>query len=434
MLERCLLVFVYGAVLLAPLILIAGVMKVGSQGPLVVFADALGFVALSLLALQIVTSGRWSATTRSFGLRPVLSLHRQAGMAVLVLVVVHLLVLLVDDPSRLALLDFRTAPGRARAGMAALLGLLVLAGTSVWRRRLNLGYERWRVIHITCTAVVVTTAFVHVVWVNAYTSAPVVRWGVLALILAAAVALFWTRAARPYATASRPFRILSVRREHGDAVTVVMAPEGHDGLYFEAGQFARLRPAHAVYGVEDHPFSLSSSAQRPDRPAFTVKALGDFSASLANLRVGTEILIDGPHGEGVHDARAMRGRLLVAAGIGITPALSVIRTAADRGEQRPLLLFYGNRRWVDVTFREELDELERRLPNLRVIHVLSRPEPGWRGERGRISEDLLRRHAPRHVARWSALICGPPPMVDDVSRGLRLLGMPRSAVQAEGFE
>jgi len=53
-----------------------------------------------------------------------------------------------------------------------------------------------------------------------------------------------------------------------------------------------------------------------------VKALGDFSASLAHLPVGTEVLVDGPHGEGVHPAGAVRGRLLVAAGIGITPALS----------------------------------------------------------------------------------------------------------------
>lgn len=117
-------------------------------------------------------------------------------------------------------------------------------------------------------------------------------------------------------------------------MTLELATDGHDGLRFEPGQFARLRPPHSVYSMDDHPFSLSSSAQRPDRPSFTVKALGDFSASLADLRVGTPILVDGPYGERVH-ARPARGRLLVAAGIGITPAASVIRTAADGGERRP---------------------------------------------------------------------------------------------------
>jgi predicted ferric reductase len=433
-LRRLLLLAAYGAVLLGPLALIAGVVKAGAQGRLVVLADALGFVGLSLLALQIVVSGRWAAATRSFGLRSVLSLDRKAGVAVLVLVVVHVVVLFVDDPSRLALLDPRTAPPRARAGVLALGGLVVLAATSAWRRRLGLNYERWRAVHLACTGLVVATAFAHVVWVDAYTSVPVVRWSVLGLVLAAGAALFWTRVAKPYSSALRPYRVLAVRRERGNAVTVELAAEGHHGLRFEPGQFARLRAAHCLYGMDDHPFTLSSSAKCPDRPSFTVKALGDFSASLAELRVGTEVLVDGPHGEGAHDPPAVRGRLLLAAGIGITPALSVIRTAAAEGERRPLLLLYGSRHWSDVTFREELDDLERFLPNLRVVHVLSRPEPDWQGERGRVGEDILRRYAPADVARWSALACGPSAMVTEAAVALRRLGMPQAAIQAEGFE
>jgi predicted ferric reductase len=430
---RRLLVAVYGVVLVAPLTLISGVMKAGAQGSLVVFSDALGFVALSLLVLQVVVSGRWAGTTRSFGLRPVLLLHRRAGKALLALVLLHVVVLVLDDPARLALLDSPVAPPRARAGMVAALGLVGLAGTSVWRQRLRLSYERWRAVHLACTALVIAAAFAHVLWVNAYMSVPVVRWSVLALVLAAAVALFWTRVARPYATAVRPYRVLAVRRERGDAVTIELAADGHDGLRFEPGQFARLRAAECLYGMGDHPFSLSSSAQRPHRPAFTVKALGDFSASLADLCVGTEVLVDGPHGEGIHDARAVRGRLLLAAGIGITPALSVLRTAAERGEQRPILLLYGSRHWDAVTFREELDALEREL-NLRVVHVLSRPEPGWQGEQGRVCEQLVRRYAPRDVAGWSALVCGPSAMVAEAASTLRHLGMPPAAIQAEGFE
>jgi predicted ferric reductase len=431
--ERRLLVAVYGVVLLAPLILISGVMKAGAHGSLVVFSDALGFVALSLLVLQVVVSGRWAGTTRSFGLRPVLSLHRQAGRALVALVLLHVVVLVLDDPARVALLDERAAPPRARAGMVAVLGLVALAGTSLWRQRLRLSYERWRAVHLACTALVIAAAFAHVVWVNAYTSVPVVRWSVLALVLAAAVALFWTRVARPYATAVRPYRVLAVRRERGDAVTIELAADGHDGLRFEPGQFARLRAADCLYGMGDHPFSLSSSAQRPHRPAFTVKALGDFSTSLADLCVGTEVLVDGPHGERVHEAGAVRGRLLLAAGIGITPALSVLRTAAERGERRPILLLYGSRRWEAVTFREELDALEREL-NLRVVHVLSRPEPDWQGERGRVGEQLVRRYAPRDLAGWSALVCGPSAMVAEAASTLRRLGMPPAAIQAEGFE
>jgi predicted ferric reductase len=425
---------VYGFVLVAPLALIAGVAKPGAQGPLVVFADALGFAGLSLIALQILVSGRWSTTTRAFGLRPVLSLHRQAGKAVLVLVVVHVVVLLIDDPSRIALLDPRTAPPRARAGMVALLGLIALAGTSIWRHRLGLNYERWRALHLACTALVISGAFAHLIWVNAYMSVPAVRWSILALILVAGAALFWTRVATPYRTALRPYRVLAVRKERGSAVTLELAADGHGGLRFEPGQFARLRASHCLYGMDDHPFTLSSNAHHPERPAFTVKALGDFSASLADLCVGTEVLVDGPHGKGIDNTPAVRWRLLVAAGIGITPTLSVLRTDAERGERRPLLLLYGSRRWADVTFREELDELQQRLPNLQVVHVLSRPEPAWRGERGRVGEELLRRYTPPDVTGWSALICGPSAMVTEAAWALQRRGVPKAAIQIEGFE
>jgi hypothetical protein len=86
----------------------------------------------------------------------------------------------------------------------------------------------------------------------------------------------------------------------------------------------------------------------------------------------------------------------------------------------------------DVVRPVDADELEPQL-SLRVVHVLSRPESGWPGERGRVSEQLLRRYAPRDVARWSALVCGPSAMVAEAASALQRLGMPPAAIQAEGF-
>jgi predicted ferric reductase len=428
---RAALVIAYVATILAPLGLIAGIVKPGANGRLVVFADALGFAATSLLALQITSSGKWSATTRAFGLRRVLALHRQAGVAVLVLVVAHVAVLIADDPSRLTLLDSASAPPRARAGMAGLIGLGALAATSAWRRQLRLSYERWKALHLTLTVVVLAAAFAHLVWVDSYMSYPVVRWSTVALVVLTGAALFWSRVARPYTSATKPYRVQAIKVERGDAVTLELRPEGHDGVRFAPGQFARLR--HSSYAIDDHPFSLSSSADASSCPQFTVKALGDFSTAMRDLRAGDRLLLDGPHGEAVHDAPRVRGRLLIAAGIGITPALSVIRTAAEQGDARPLLLLYGSRRQADVTFWDELRELQRRLPNLRVVHVLSRPTPGWIGERGRLSEPLLRRHAPSDMNDWSSLLCGPPAMVAELGEAVRRLGVPNSAIQAEGF-
>ncbi len=422
----------YGAVLLLPLLLISGVAKPGSRSLMVVVSDALGFAALALLCLQVFAAGRGSASTRAFGLRRILRVHRRAGVAVLGLVVVHVLLLIADDPSRVGLLNSVTAPPRAKAAMVATLGLMVLAISSVAKGRLGLRFSAWRALHLAATSIVLGAAFAHVVLVDKFSSAAPVRWTMLAIVVLAASGLFWSRVVRPYLTATRPYRVAEIKNEAGGAVTVELAPDGHDGTRFAAGQFARLRSSGAHYSLDDHPFSLSSAAQAA-RPSFTIKALGDFSRSVAELHVGTPMLLDGPHGEPVQFARRARGMLLVAAGIGITPAISVIRTAAVAGERRPLLLLYGSRDWEGVIFREELESLAARRTNLTVVHVLSRPEPWWPGERGRVGGELIRRYAPARLTRWRCLVCGPAGMVDETERTLRELGMARRAIQAEGF-
>ena len=113
--------------------------------------------------------------------------------------------------------------------------------------------------------------------------------------------------------------------------------------------------------------------------------------------------------------------------------MSLIRTEADRGGDQPLLLLYGNRRWEDVAFREELAALEQAHPKLRVVHALSRPSADWKGERGHVDERLVRDYLPADVAAWHALVCGPSAMVDASVQTLRRFGVRPSAIQAEAL-
>lgn len=67
--------------------------------------------------------------------------------------------------------------------------------------------------------------------------------------------------------------------------------------------------------------------------------------------------------------------VLIAGGVGITPMMSMIRTLADRGDRRPVVLIYGSRDWDTITFHEELEALKARL-DLTIVHVLSAPPSG----------------------------------------------------------
>jgi predicted ferric reductase len=123
---------------------------------------------------------------------------------------------------------------------------------------------------------------------------------------------------------------------------------------------------------------------------------------------------------------------LLVGGVGISPIVSILRSLADRHEKRPLLLFYSSKTWEEVTFREELENLTRRL-NLQVIHTLTKPPEDWKGERGRISAEMMARYLPENRVDCEYFICGPDPMQMAVKKALEELGLPLEKVQSESF-
>ena len=124
---------------------------------------------------------------------------------------------------------------------------------------------------------------------------------------------------------------------------------------------------------------------------------------------------------------------MIAGGVGIAGLISMLRTMADRHDVRPVLLFYGNREWDDVAFRDELEQLRERL-DLTLVHVLERPPAEWEGETGYLTADILVRHLPSGYRRFQFFICGPDPMMDAAEAALIELGVPPERVHTERFD
>ncbi len=163
----------------------------------------------------------------------------------------------------------------------------------------------------------------------------------------------------------------------------------------------------------------------------TIRNLGDFTAHVHTAQVGQRVWLDGPYGAFTIGNPADM-HVLIAGGIGITPMMSMLRTLADRGDKRPVILFYGSKDWDSMTFREELEALRSRL-DLKLVHVLADPPPGWSGERGRIDAALLGRHLPPPYAQHEYFICGPNPMMDAVETALGQLGVPMAKYHSERY-
>jgi predicted ferric reductase len=423
-------VVLYGLVAVLPLGAVLAGSPPPSRGFVLELGSALGIVALSLLALQLILPARLGPVTRPLGADVAVRLHRHLADVLVAAIAAHVALVVIGDPSNLACLEPLGAPWRAQAAIGACAALAALIGSSVLRRRLRLAYGRWRGLHVTLGIGALGLGVLHAIGVDRYLTSPA---GVLVAALAAGglLAVLELRVLRPRRLAARPYVVERVLPERGGAVTLVLRAERHDGRSFRPGQFAWLKFADAPHALAEHPFSYSSSAVRPERPTFTIKPYGGFTRRLARIQPGTRMLVDGPHGS--FSARTEAERfVLIAGGIGITPIMSLLRSAADVNDRRPFLVLYGNRRWEQATFREELEHLRQRV-DLRLVNVLTEPPPGWQGEAGFIDVALLERHLPPDLSAADVFLCGPSTMLATALAALERLGVAPDHVHAEQF-
>jgi ferredoxin-NADP reductase len=164
-----------------------------------------------------------------------------------------------------------------------------------------------------------------------------------------------------------------------------------------------------------------------------IKAAGDLSSSVATVEPGTEVYLDGPHGVLSIDQYEGAGFCLIAGGVGIAPALSMLETLADRADVRPVVLFAGNRNWDSIIFRNRIAELTARL-NVKVVHVLEEPPPDWTAETGYLTAEILARHLPGGFQRFQFFACGPNAMLDAVETALVQIGAPADRIHTERFD
>ena len=279
---------------------------------------------------------------------------------------------------------------------------------------------------------VVAIGMVHAWQVEHYVAGWPKRMLLLAIGGSAIGLLVYIRLWRPWRLQKRPYKIASVRDERGESSTIVLEPVGHPGIQFRSGQYAWLTLGGSPFTLQQNPYSFSSSDRdAPQRLEFTAKKLGDFSERLVESNVGETAFIEGPYGYFCLDDDSP-GAVFVMGGIGITPAMSMLRSLRDRSDTRPLILIYGNTKWNEVAFRRELAELEKQL-NLRVVHVINEPEADWQGETGYVDQKLLERICGETERRYQFFICGPEPLMDVSEEALLKMKIPSNQIRAERF-
>jgi ring-1,2-phenylacetyl-CoA epoxidase subunit PaaE len=236
--------------------------------------------------------------------------------------------------------------------------------------------------------------------------------------------------------------VADVRPDTRDAIVVTFAvpPALRATFRYVQGQYLTLR---ARIGGEDvrRAYSVCSGVGDDCLRVAIKRAPGGLFSNWANdtLRPGAVLDAMPPLGS-FHvplDPAGRRHYLAFAAGSGITPILSILKTTLAAEPHSSFTLFYGNRASSSVMFKEELAALkDRYMTRFRLTYVLSREPQDIDLFHGRID----RARCDRLFAGWvdlagvdAVFLCGPAQMTADVAAALQARGFPKDAVKTELF-
>lgn len=314
-----------------------------------------------------------------------------------------------------------TYPGILAAAVGGVL--LIAAGVTSYRKaRRRMAYETWWAVHL-YTYLALFLSFAHQVDTGAsFVAHPVARawwtaiWvGTLATVIGARIGLPVWRSLR------HRLRVVAVTPEGAGTVSVVMAGRGLDRIPVYGGQFFQWRFLVPGMWWHAHPYSLSG-VPSDNQLRITVKDLGDHSAALARLKPGTPVAIEGPYGTFTPDARSSDKLLLVGAGVGSAPILSLLQDLPLSSDV--VVVLRGSTR----------DELILRDEIAHEVHCRGGQLLELPGSRHDWPLDALAvTTLVGDVRDRDAYVCGPEPFTASLAESLTHAGVPAGRIHFESF-
>ena len=236
--------------------------------------------------------------------------------------------------------------------------------------------------------------------------------------------------------------VLDVQQKTEDTVSITfdIPAELKADYQYLSGQYLTLKTTlfgedlRRSYSLHTAPFegAWSVAVKKVEQGLFS-----SFAAS--ELKAGMQLDVMTPMGNFTFtpEPNSKKSHVLFASGSGITPILSIMKTALHEESDSDVTLFYGNKGFASVIFREEIEALKNKYMNrLRVIHVFSREGLGNKIQKGRIDKaktDELYSAFLKDSAIDNVFICGPEQMILDVTESMKGKGVDASNIHFELF-
>ena len=181
-------------------------------------------------------------------------------------------------------------------------------------------------------------------------------------------------------------------------------------------------------------YTLSSSPSRAGRLAISVKRVDDGRISNwlnDHFQVGDTLVAQNPDGAFYLEENPNHPLLLLSAGSGVTPMLSMLRYLADHNQLEDVVFYHQCSSELDIPYQQEIQEIADKHPGLKVIYSLSQPAKDWQGLSGRLSVSHIAKIDDLH--RRQAFVCGPDGFMDNAKKMLIQMGLNPQHYHQEAF-
>ncbi len=397
-----------------------------------------GLVGCDLILVMLVLAARVPTIDRTIGHDRAVAVHRTLGKPALYLILGHAVLLLIgygmssgfnpiaEIGPMLALPDMPLA----FIGIALLIAVVFTSLIAV-RRKFN--YEGWHLVHL-LSYISVIFALPHQFSVGGILANGTVQrvyWIGLYVVALGSIALY--RFIVPAVSSLRHrITVAGVTAISPGVTSIDLTGRRLRALGSVGGQFFIWRFWTGRTWWHSHPISLSAMPT-DSRARITVRDLGNGSASISQVPVGTAVSIEGPYGLFSDVARTAPRLAIVAAGIGVTPVRALLEGARVAPGEATVLLRASSE---DETYLwDELAEIaEAKGATLYTMVGRRSPVgPGWMPEQDARRGVTLSSVFP-HLAESDLYLCGPTTWLDLVEADARATGMPAHQIHAERFD
>jgi ferredoxin-NADP reductase len=182
-------------------------------------------------------------------------------------------------------------------------------------------------------------------------------------------------------------------------------------------------------------YTISSSPVHENYVEITPKRMENGCVSVflnERAKPGLAVEASGPYGRFYFDETLHKSIVLIAAGSGITPMISMLCYIDDLELATPVTLLYCVRTSADIIFENELARLSRSLTNFKYEVFLSRPDPTWKGRAGRLTEEFVTQNI-TDLDSPTFFLCGPKGFMDNARQILSTLGVNQDRILQESF-